>query len=81
MIGEDEFLSRLTDIFRRELEKDDLVIAMPTKQSDIGNWDSLAHVRIVIGVEREFDITLEVSEIETIDSVQGFYQAVERHLR
>jgi len=73
------FLSKLTVIFREELEQDDLTITMQTKQSDIESWDSLAHVRIVMRLEREYNIQLDVSEIEGINSVRGFYDAVESH--
>lgn len=81
MITETDFITRLTPVFREELELDDLDISMETQQKDIENWDSLAHVRIVIGVERAFHVQLDVAEIEGITSVRGFYAAVNHHLK
>ena len=78
---EADFLATLNQIFRDELEQDNLQISMQTVQSDLEDWDSLAHVRIVVGVERAFDLQLEVSEIENINSVRGFYDAVRHHGR
>ena len=75
-MSEANFLARLNQIFREELEQDDLEITMNTRQADLQDWDSLAHVRIVVSLERTFGVQLDVAEIETIDSVRGFYDAV-----
>jgi acyl carrier protein len=53
---------------------------MRTRREELANWDSLAHVRLMIGAERLFDIQLDVSEIESIAGVEDFYNAVRRHL-
>jgi acyl carrier protein len=79
MIDPEEFVETLTRIFREELDDDKLTIFMDTNQSNLENWDSLAHVRIVMGVERAYAIQFDVSEIENIKSVRGFYSAVDLH--
>ena len=79
MIDEDAFIARIVTVFREELDQPQLKIGMHTVREEVSNWDSLAHVRLVIGVERAFDVQFDVSEIETIDSVRGFYEAACRH--
>jgi acyl carrier protein len=79
MISEAEFLGRFAPIFREELEQDALQVTLSTSQADTEAWDSLAHVRVVVGVEREFGVQLDVAEIENINTVRGFYDAVLRH--
>lgn len=81
MTTESEFLAKLTTIFREELEQPGLQISMETSKDTLESWDSLAHVRIVVGVERTFGIQLDVEEIEDIATVRGFYTAVIRHLQ
>jgi acyl carrier protein len=81
MIDEADFLNKLAEVFREELEQPDLRISMRTVRADLETWDSLAHVRLVIAVERLFDVQLEVAEIESIASVRDFYDAVGRHVR
>lgn len=81
MIDEAKFIEKLSEVFREELEQPDLVISMRTQRAELPNWDSLAHVRLVIGAERLFDIQLEVSEIESIASIEDFYKAVRRHVK
>ena len=73
-------LDRLQDIFRAELDDDDLTIGMDTRQADLKAWDSLAHIRLVSGIESEFDIQFNLSEIEEIASVRQFVEAIREHL-
>jgi acyl carrier protein len=74
-------LERLQDIFRAELDDDGLTIGMDTRQADLKAWDSLAHIRIVSGIESEFDFQFNLSEIEEINSVRQFVDAIRSHLQ
>jgi acyl carrier protein len=75
----DGILARLQDIFRAELDDDDLQISLATRQSDLKGWDSLAHVRLVSGIESEFDFQFSLAEIEQIDSVRQFVDMIVEH--
>jgi acyl carrier protein len=77
----DSILARLQDIFRAELDDDDLQISLATRQSDLKGWDSLAHVRLVSGIENEFDFQFSLAEIEAINSVRQFVDMIVEHTR
>jgi acyl carrier protein len=72
----DAVLARVQDVFRAELDNDDLVIGLDTKQKDLQGWDSLAHIRLVSGIESEFDIEFSLTEIERIASVRQFVELI-----
>jgi len=74
-------LERLQEIFRAELDDDDLTIGMETRQVDLKAWDSLAHIRIVSGIESEFDFQFNLAEIEEINSVRQFVDAIREHMQ
>lgn len=74
-------LARLQEIFRAELDDDDLSIGMETRQSDLKAWDSLAHIRLVSGIESEFGFQFNLAEIEEIASVRQFVDAIRGHLQ
>lgn len=38
-------------------------------RDDLGNWDSLKQMDLVISLEREFNIVLEIDDIIKMDSV------------
>ena len=52
------------------------VFGLPTNQivpeltkDDVGSWDSLKQMDLVMSIEKKFDITLEVTDIIKMDSV------------
>lgn len=74
-------LARVQDVFRSELDDDDLVIGIDTRQADLKAWDSLAHIRLISGIESEFDFQFSLAEIERINSVRQFVDAIGEHLQ
>jgi acyl carrier protein len=75
----DAVLARLQDIFRAELDDDALEIGIDTRQLDLKAWDSLAHIRLVSGIESEFDFQFNLAEIEEINSVRQFVDLILEH--
>jgi acyl carrier protein len=73
----DAILARVQDVFRAELDDEELLIGPDTSQKNLKAWDSLAHIRLVSGIESEFDIQFNLTEIEQITSVRQFVQLVE----
>jgi acyl carrier protein len=77
----DAILARVQDVFRAELDDEDLVIGPDTAQKNLKAWDSLAHIRLVSGIESEFDIQFSLAEIEQTTSVRQFVQLIEDRSR
>jgi acyl carrier protein len=71
-----DVLARVQDVFRAELDDDNLLVALDTRQKDLKAWDSLAHIRLVSGIESEFDIQFSLAEIEQITSVRQFVDLI-----
>lgn len=80
MLDEKKFLDAITEVFRAELDDESVRLDMSTGQSEIAAWDSVAHVRIIMATEGKFGMQFDIDEIETMDSVQKFYDALARHL-
>ena len=64
LTSSEAILARVQDVFRAELDDEDLVIGPETSQKHLKTWDSLAHIRLVSGIESEFDIQFNLTEIE-----------------
>jgi acyl carrier protein len=77
LTSSDAILTRVQDVFRAELDDDELVVGPETSQRNLKAWDSLAHIRLVSGIEAEFDIQLSLAEIEQVTSVRQFVQLIE----
>jgi acyl carrier protein len=76
-----DVLARVQDVFRAELDDEALVVASETSQKNLKAWDSLAHIRLVSGIESEFDIQFSLAEIEQISSVRQFVQLIGERAR
>jgi acyl carrier protein len=81
LTSSDATLARVQDVFRAELDDEDLVIGPDTSQKNLKAWDSLAHIRLVSGIESEFDIQFSLAEIEQTTSVRQFVQLVQERSR
>jgi len=77
----DAIHARVQDVFRAELDDEDLVIGPDTSQKNLKAWDSLAHIRLISGIENEFDIQFNLTEIEQLTSVTQLVQAIEERTR
>jgi acyl carrier protein len=61
------------------LKIDDHVYTEDLAAGDIPEWDSLAHINLLMAVEREFRITLDVADAAEIESVGDLIDAVKRY--
>ena len=77
----DAIHGRLQDVFRAELDDEELVIGPDTSQNNLKAWDSLAHIRLISGIENEFEIEFNLAEIEQFTSVRQLVQAIEERSR
>jgi acyl carrier protein len=72
--------SKLTDVFRDVFDDDTIAIDAGTTASDVDGWDSLAHIRLMLSVERAFKVKLSASEIGRLKSVGDLMELLERKL-
>ena len=68
-LSEQAILDTLTRILRDLLLDDSIVLTMTTRREDVRDWDSLAYISFMVGVETEFGIKFGVAEIESFENV------------
>ena len=64
-----KILNLLQPIFQEVFDDDDLLIESSTAAADVDGWDSLAHIRLVVAIEREFNMRFSASEISDLENV------------
>ncbi len=67
-MNDDQILNRLTTIFDRIFD-DDIVLTSKTSAADIADWDSLTHVRLILSVEKAFDVKFSAAEVANFKNV------------
>ena len=75
-----EILSKVEEIFREELEVDDLVLTDETTADDVEEWDSLSHVQLVAAMEEAFGIEFKSREILSWENIGDLIDSIEKKL-
>jgi acyl carrier protein len=74
----------MESVFREVFDDPALVLRDDMKPSDIGEWDSLTHISLIIAVEQALAITFATGEIARLNApgnnVGSFLRLVESKL-
>ena len=73
-----DILNQVQDVFRDELELDDLVLNDETTADDVEEWDSLSHVQLVVALEKAFGIKFTSREILSWDNVGDLVDCISK---
>lgn len=66
---QDEIYGQLTDLFRAQFKDPDLHVVAEMTANDVAGWDSLAHIRLILGVEKSFGVKFRTAEISAFRNV------------
>lgn len=80
MMERTDILNQVQDVFRDELELDDLVLNDETTADDVEEWDSLSHVQLVVALEKHFNIKFTSREILSWDNVGDLVDCISQKL-
>ena len=64
-----DILEQLVPIFRDVFDDDELLIFPSTSAKDVDGWDSLAQIRLIVSIEKFFQLRFSAAEIEEIQNV------------
>ena len=73
-----EILAKVEEIFREELELDNLVLTDETTADDVEEWDSLSHVQLVAAMEEAFGIEFKSREILSWENIGDLIDSIEK---
>ena len=61
-----QLLLDLQGIFQRIFDADELRISPETTATDIDGWDSMAHINLVVAIEKHFGVKFSASDIAAL---------------
>lgn len=73
-------MAQVQEVFRDELELDDLVLEDETTADDVEEWDSLSHVQLVVALEKSFNIKFTSREILSWDNVGDLVDCISKKI-
>lgn len=65
----EELKNRVTSIFRDVFDDDTIVLLRETTAEDIEDWDSLAHISLIVAIEKEFNVKFDLIELKPLQNV------------
>ena len=76
----EEIIRQVNDIFIEVLDNPDIVVKFETTSSDIGEWDSLNHIQLVVAIEKHFSVRFTAAEIVSFGNVGEMSEAIRTKL-
>jgi acyl carrier protein len=67
---------QLTEVFRDVFDDDELVIDATTTAQDVEGWNSLAHIRLVVSIEKAFKRRFSAAEIGSLKNVGDMVELI-----
>lgn len=67
-------------IFRQVFEDDELNIFDEMTAKDIEDWDSLAHIQLIVSIQKAFNIKFSAREVLKVRNVGEFIQLIQKKI-
>ena len=76
----EQIYSILSEVFRDVLGREDLQLRPDLTAKDVPEWDSFAHVNIIVATEMRFGVKFMTAELERLRNVGEFASLIESKL-
>ena len=76
----DQIYGKLRNIFLSVLSRESIELLPETSASDVEEWDSLSHVRLILAVENEFEIRFATAELTRFENVGQLVDMIDEKL-
>lgn len=68
----------LTPIFRDVLDLADLKLVADSNAQNVDGWDSLAHVNLIVAIEKHYKIKFALGELQGLKNVGEMADLIQR---
>lgn len=71
-----EVYDKLTEILQDVFDDDDIVATPTLAATDVDGWDSLAHVRFILAIERGFGLKFSAAKASSFANIGELASAI-----
>lgn len=68
-MDEPQIYSKLAEIFGDVFDDESIAVTPALSAKDVEGWDSLAHIRLMLTIEKAFKVKFSTSEIGQLENV------------
>jgi len=73
---EEQIKARVESVFQDILDRPGLSLSRGTTADQVDGWDSLSHVSLIEGVEKEFKLNFTLREIKSFKNVGDMFDVI-----
>ena len=77
-MNERQIYARLSDIFEQVFEEGRIRVTPELSAKDVDGWDSLTHIRLILTIEKAFEVKFSTSEIGKLQNVGDLVALIAR---
>jgi acyl carrier protein len=75
-----DIIARLTPVFREVFDDDGISPHPGMVAKDVDGWDSLTHIRLIVSIEKAFQVRFSAGEIGSLKNVGDLAALLEAKL-
>ena len=75
-----DIVERMQAVFRDVFDDEGLVLRDDLTAADVENWDSLTHINLIVGIEREFKVKFTTAEVGSLNNAGDLKAMVQKKL-
>jgi acyl carrier protein len=79
-MDEQQIYARLADIFADVFDEDSITLTPQLSAKDVDDWDSLTHIRLILTVEKAFQIKCSTAEIGNLENVGDLVTLIQKRV-
>jgi acyl carrier protein len=68
-LQEQEIYQTLTGVFHQVFNDDTITVTSTLTADDVPGWDSLSNIRLILTIEKTFQVKLSAAEIDNVENV------------
>jgi acyl carrier protein len=72
-----EVYQRVTAVLRDVFDDDALVATPALVAKDVDGWDSLAHIRVIVALEQEFNVSFSAAEASNFGNMSEVVASIQ----
>ena len=76
----DDLLAKIRGILAEVVDDDSLQLSEDTTADDVQDWDSINHVKLLIGLESELGFRFQTDEVSRIQNVGELISLIQKKL-
>lgn len=67
---------KLTPIFHSVFDDEDIVVTPQLTADDVNGWDSLTHIRLMLSVQKAFNVRFAAADIVGLKNVEDLVRLI-----